>query len=188
MGQGLSARKVQVEKRPGYHRNGPSSYLQEASGGTKVWLLRFKSSVTGMQREMGPGSIRFLSLAKARERAIECRQPMLTGRDPIQECSSGRRFQQLEQARGISFEQAAEQCIASKKLEWKNAKHGQQWVKTAMTHAYPTIGKMSVAAFDTGLALKVLEPIWTTTPETAIRGRQCPPVLSRPTTPPRRCK
>lgn len=172
MKQGLSARSVQVEKRPGYHRYGPGLYLQIASGGTKAWIFRFKSPVTGKQREMGLGSLGILSLAKARERAIECRQQMLTGADPIEERKSGRRFQQLEQARAITFRQAAEQCIDSKKHEWKNAKHAQQWVNTLTTHAYPTIGKLSVAALDTSLVLKVLEPIWVTKAETASRVRQ----------------
>ena len=172
MGQGLSARSVQVEKRPGYHRYGPGLYLQVASGGTKAWIFRFKSPVTGKQREMGLGPIAILPLAKARERAIECRQQMLTGADPIEERNNGRRSQRLEQARAITFEKAAEQCIASKKHEWKNAKHGQQWVNTLTTHAYPTIGKLSVAALDTGLVLQVLEPIWTTKAETASRVRQ----------------
>ena len=41
------------------------------------------------------------------------------------------------------------------------------------TFVYPTIGNLSVEAIDTGLVLKVLEPIWTTIPETAsrVRGR-----------------
>ena len=78
MKQGLSARSVQVEKRPGYHRYGPGLYLQVASGGTKAWIFRFKSPVTGKQREMGLGSLAILSLAKARERAIECRAQTLS--------------------------------------------------------------------------------------------------------------
>ncbi len=172
MVQGLSARSVQVEKRPGYHRYGPGLYLQVAGGGSKAWIFRFKSPVTGKQREMGLGSLDILPLAKARERAIECRQQMLAGADPIDERNNGRRVQQLEQARAITFESAAEQCIASKKLEWKNVKHGQQWVNTLKTHAYPTIGKLSVAALDTSLVLKLLEPIWFTKAETASRVRQ----------------
>jgi integrase len=38
---------------------------------------------------------------------------------------------------------------------------------------YPIIGALSVQAIDTGLVLKVLEPIWSTKPETAgrVRGR-----------------
>ena len=172
MKQGLSARSVQVEKRLGYHRYGPGLYLQVASGGTKAWIFRYKSPVTAKQREMGLGSLDILPLAKARERAIECRQQMLTGADPIEERNSGRRVQQLEQARAITFQQAAEHCIDSKKHEWKSAKHGQQWVNTLTTHAYPTIGKLSVAAIDTSLVLKLLEPIWVTKAETASRVRQ----------------
>jgi integrase len=40
-------------------------------------------------------------------------------------------------------------------------------------YAEPVIGKISVQAVDTGLVLKVLEPIWRTKPETAgrVRGR-----------------
>ena len=172
MASGASARSVQTEKVAGYHRYGPGLYLQVAQGGTKTWIFRFKSPVTGKPREMGLGSLSFLSLAQARERAIECRQQMLRGFDPIEERNNGRRLQQLEQARAITFQQAAEQCIESKKHEWKNAKHGQQWVNTLTTHAYPTIGKLSVAALDTALVLKVLGPIWTTKAETASRVRQ----------------
>jgi integrase len=172
MKQELSARSVQVEKRTGYHRCGPGLYLQVASGGTKAWIFRFKSPVTGKQREMGLGSLGAISLAKAREEARKCRQLMLTGADPIEERLRDRRRNQLEQARALTFKQAAEQCIASKKHEWKNAKHGQQWVNTLTTHAYPTIGNLSVAAIDTGLILKVLEPIWVTKAETASRVRQ----------------
>ena len=32
-------------------------------------------------------------------------------------------------------------------------------------YAYPVIGALPVQAVDTGLVLKVLEPIWTTKPE-----------------------
>jgi integrase len=172
MKQELSARSVQVEKRPGYHRCGPGLYLQVASGGTKAWIFRFKSPVNGKQREMGLGSLCTISLAEARIEARKCRQQMLTGADPIEERLSDRRNNQLEQARAITFQQAAEQCIASKKHEWKNVKHAQQWINTLTTHAYPTIGKLSVAALDTGLVLKVLEPIWVTKAETASRVRQ----------------
>ena len=170
--QALSARRVQTEKRPGYHCDGTGLYLQVSATGTKAWIFRFKSPVTGKQREMGLGPVGVLSLAKARERAIECRQQRLAGLDPIEQRNAGRRVQQLEQARAITFKQAAEQCIESKKHEWKNAKHAQQWVNTLTTHAFPTIGKLSISAVETGLVLKVLNPLWVTKPETASRLRQ----------------
>ena len=63
--------------------------------------------------------------------------------------------------------------IASHEAAWKNPKHRAQWKATLATYAYPVFGDLSVAAVDNGLVLKVLEPIWTTKPETAgrVRGR-----------------
>src|SRR5262249_16086952 len=49
----------------------------------------------------------------------------------------------------------------------------QQWKNTLATYVSPVVGKLPVSAVDTGLVLKVLEPIWTRKPETAsrVRGR-----------------
>ena len=43
----------------------------------------------------------------------------------------------------------------------------------AQAYAYPVLGDLPVDAIDTGLVLRVLEPIWSTKPETAgrVRGR-----------------
>ena len=41
--QALSARRVQTEKRPGYHCDGTGLYLQVSASGTKAWIFRFKS-------------------------------------------------------------------------------------------------------------------------------------------------
>src|SRR5262249_27863068 len=55
----------------------------------------------------------------------------------------------------------------------KNAKHAAQWEATLATYAEPVIGALSVQAVDISLVLKVIEPLWTTKPETAsrVRGR-----------------
>ncbi|WP_434220961.1 phage integrase central domain-containing protein, partial [Paralimibaculum aggregatum] len=52
-------------------------------------------------------------------------------------------------------------------------KHRQQWRNTLASHAEPVFGPVSVAAIDTSLVLKAIEPIWTEKPETAsrLRGR-----------------
>lgn len=76
-------------------------------------------------------------------------------------------------AKAVTFEEAAERYIEAHKAGWKNAKHAAQWTTTLKTYAYPLIGESPVQAIDTGLVLKVLEPIWTTKTETAnrLRGR-----------------
>ena len=50
--------------------------------------------------------------------------------------------------------------MASHKSGWRNEKHAYQRLATLSTYAYPIIGALPVSAVDTGLVLKVLEPIW----------------------------
>ena len=63
---------------------------------------------------MGLGSLNLISLAVALDLAVECRRQVLSGLDPIEERGRVRRIRQLEQARSITFKEAADQCIASK--------------------------------------------------------------------------
>ena len=167
-----SARSVETVTDIGYHRCDTGLYLQVASGGTKSWLFRYKSPVTAKQREMGLGALSLVSLAQARDRALECRKQTLAGLDPIEERKTLKRARLLQQARTITFRDAAEQCIASKKPEWKNAKHGQQWANTLEAYAYSVFGDLSISDLDTDLVLKAVEPIWVSKAETASRVRQ----------------
>jgi integrase len=167
-----SARSVETVTEIGYHRCDRGLYLQVAGSGTKSWLFRYKSPVTGKQREMGLGSLNLVSLASARDIAVECRRQVLSGLDPLEERGRVKRVRLLEQARSITFQGAAEQCIASKKPEWKNAKHAQQWANSLTTYAYPVFGTLSVSDLDTDLVLKAIEPIWISKAETASRVRQ----------------
>ena len=167
-----SARSVETVTDAGYHRCDRGLYLQVAKGGTKSWLFRYKSPVTSKQREMGLGPLSLVSLAAARELAIECRRQLLSGLDPLEERKQVKRAQQLAQAKSITFQEAAEKCIESKKHEWKNAKHAQQWYNTLGTYAYPIFGDIAVSDVDTDLVLKAIEPIWISKAETASRVRQ----------------
>jgi integrase len=167
-----SARSVETATEIGYHRCDRGLYLQVAGSGTKSWLFRYKSPVTAKQREMGLGSLNLVSLSAARDIAVECRRQVLSGLDPLEERGRVKRVRQLEQARSITFQEAAEQCIASKKPEWKNAKHAQQWSNTLNAYAYPVFGTLSVSDLDTDLVLKAIEPIWVSKAETASRVRQ----------------
>ena len=167
-----SARSVETVTDAGYHRCDRGLYLQVAKGGTKSWLFRYKSPVTSKQREMGLGPLSLVSLAAARELTIECRRQLLNGLDPLEERKQVKRAQQLANAKSITFQEAAEKCIESKKPEWKNAKHAQQWSNTLTTYAYPVFGDISVSDVDTDLVLKAIEPIWISKAETASRVRQ----------------
>ncbi|MDA1134763.1 MAG: tyrosine-type recombinase/integrase [Proteobacteria bacterium] len=167
-----SARSVETETKIGYHRCDSGLYLQVARSGTKSWIFRYKSPVTAKQREMGLGSLNLVTLAMARNMALECRQQLLKKLDPLEERTRIKRERLLKQARFITFEEAAERCIASKKPEWKSVKHAQQWSNTLKTYAYPVFGSLSLSDLNTDLVLKAIEPIWTSKATTASRVRQ----------------
>jgi integrase len=75
-------------------------------------------------------------------------------------------------AKTLTFDQAADACIADKRAGWKNAKHADQWVNTLKTYVSPLLGSLPVDSIDLPLVRKVLDPIWLTKNETASRVRQ----------------
>src|SRR5207253_7887313 len=50
--------------------------------------------------------------------------------------------------------------------------HGQQWLNTLKTYAFPKIGQLPVDQITTGQVRDLLAEIWLTKPETARRVRQ----------------
>ena len=145
--------------------------MRVASGGSKGWIFRY--TLNGRTRDMGLGSVDTVSLKQARERARQCRELCYDGIDPIERRRAQRREAQLEAARTMTFRQCAVAYIAAHEASWSNPKHAAQWPNTMARYVYPVFGRFSVQTIDTGLVLKVIEPIWTAKTETAsrVRGR-----------------
>jgi integrase len=112
------------------------------------------------------------SLADARKLANDFRLQILDGRDPKDEKDKQRAAAITERAHRVTFDEAVRKCLETKSLEWKNVKHGQQWINTLNTYASPLLGKQPVELITTDLVYKALEPIWITKTETASRVRQ----------------
>lgn len=169
----LSSLGVSKTKQPGHYGDGGGLWLQVSDSGTKSWVFRFTSPLTGKAREMGLGAVTTYSLVEARLKAKDARQLVDAGRDPIVERDAERQRSELQAALSMSFSQCAEAYIATHRAGWKNPKHAKQWESTLANYAGPVMGSLPVAAIDTPMVLKVLEPIWATTNETAsrLRGR-----------------
>lgn len=122
---------------------------------------------------MGLGPAADIPLAKARELRDTYRALLKQGIDPISHRQAQRSQQALERATAITFKDACARYIAANRAGWKNLKHAAQWESTLKTYAYPTIGALPVQSVNTVLVMKVLDPIWSTKPETAsrVRGR-----------------
>lgn len=166
----LSPRRVVTVAARGFYADGGGLYLQVAKGGSKSWVFRFK--VDGRDHWHGLGSARAIGLAEARERAAECRRLRAYDVDPIAKRLSERAARRVEAASALTFKAAAERFVAAHRAVWRSEKHAGQWETTLATYAYPVFGDLPVAAVDTGLVLRALEPIWTSKPETASRLRQ----------------
>ena len=167
----LSTIALAQARRRGLYGDGGGLFLQVGVTGTKSWCFRWKQD--GVQHVMGLGPLHTVSLAEARDKALECRKARLDGRDPIAERREQRMAQRIERAKAVTFRECAARYIDSHKAGWRNAKHAAQWTATLKTYAFPVFGDLPVQSVDLGLVLKAVEPIWTAKPETAsrLRGR-----------------
>src|SRR5262249_47913305 len=143
--------------------------LQVVSASNRSWLLRYERS--GRERWMGLGPVHTVDLYEARERARKARLLLLDGIDPLTARVAERGAAALAAATALSFEAAARAYFDAHAKGWKNVKHRAQFLSTLNAYVFPKMGKLSVAAIDTGLVLKCLEPIWNTKTETANRVR-----------------
>jgi integrase len=157
--------------KPGMHPDGRGLYLQVSGERARSWVFRY--TINGRTRYLGLGSAFTIDLKRAREDARKARELVHDGIDPIEARKTKRMQQRLDTIKAMTFDQCAEAYITAHDPSWSNPKHRQQWRNTLRDHASPTIGDLAISAIDTGLVLKVLEPLWASRPETAsrLRGR-----------------
>lgn len=165
----LSALEVSKASDPGFYPDGGNLYLKVTSTGSKSWIFRF--TMSGRTRDAGLGAFPTINLATARKEAESCRVLVQSGVDPVEARREER--SQKQTLPGSTFRECAEAFIQSHEAGWKNDKHRAQWRSTLTTYAYPKIGSQAADAVTTNLVLEVLEPIWSSKPETAsrVRGR-----------------
>jgi integrase len=145
--------------------------LRVTESGAKNWVFRFM--LNGRPRWMGMGPLALYGLQDARAKALDARRRRYEGTDPIEARKTERMQARLDEAKAITFSECAKGYIKSHRAGWRNPKHAAQWEATLATYADPIIGGLPVQSVDMALVLKVLEPIWTSKPETAgrLRGR-----------------
>ena len=171
---------------PGKHRIAENLYLQitenKEGNDYRSWLFRFVSPETGKERFMGLGSFRNnqirwgeVTLREALQAADAARALIRQGIDPLAERERGKEKQsasrKLEEARAMSFNACAAAYVKAHSAGWRSKKHEMQWGNTLRDYASPVFGTLPVAAIDTPLILRALEPIWKEKSVTAGRVR-----------------
>jgi hypothetical protein len=89
------------------------------------------------------------------ERFLTVPHSSLDGSGPI----AARNAARLQAVRDVTFEQCADELMASHETVWRNLKHRAQCRATLATYAYPIFGNLPVSEIDTPLLMKVLLPI-----------------------------
>src|SRR6202045_1419924 len=156
----LNARAVATITKRGRHADGGGLYLSISPNGGRRWVFLYRWH--GKPTEIGLGSARDISLARARELAGQARANLAEGSNP----------KEVRRSADASFGECADRLIAAMRPSWRNAKHAAQWEMTLRDYAAP-LRRLPVDKVTTDGVLSVLKRLWNEKPETAsrLRGR-----------------
>ena len=150
----LSASFVRTIKRPGRYGDGRGSHglsllVKPTKNGrcSKTWSQRLYINRRPVM--IGLGSHPVVTLAEARNKALENRRALAQGKDP-------------RRSRAIpTFEQAAEAVIAIRADTWRDGgRTAGIWRSSLERFVYPQIGSKRVNEISSGDVMRVLLPIW----------------------------
>lgn len=153
----LTDKKVRTAG-PGRYYDGGGLLLRVRESGSRDWALRITKD--GKTSDYGLGGFPLVTLAEAREKALELRRAIKRGEHRKKVISD-------------LFETLAEAYIEAHAHGWKNPKSADQWRSSLKSYAYPKLGKKTAQAITTADMLDILRPIWREKTETAsrVRGR-----------------
>ena len=162
--------------------NGPDKYhdehgliLRVRASGSKHWFWR--GTVQGRRRELGLGAFPYVSLAEAREKALDYRRIARAGRTPAatpmaDASKAPRSLDRTTKSRVPTFRKLAAEVIDFHRPTWRNPRSAAQWESSLRDYAYPAFGNKPVDKVTSADILRALQPIWNTKRETARRTRQ----------------
>jgi integrase len=144
----LSAQFCLRVTRKGRHADGGGLYLTVSGPDAKSWAFLWGRD--GKRHEMGLGSLRAVSLARARELAAQARADVAEGLDP--KARRGRRHV-------VTFGECADRLLEDIGPTWSSAKHSQQW-RRSLTIETAGLRNVPVDAITTDMVLATLKPKW----------------------------
>jgi Arm DNA-binding domain len=115
-----SQRELMARTGPGRFSAGDGLYLQVTASGTRSWVFRYRAG--DRQHWMGLGSARYLTLALAKQKAIDAQRLRLNGVDPLEAKRAVKRERRASQARAMTFRQAALAYIATQEPSWRGSR------------------------------------------------------------------
>ena len=162
----LSASFVAGVKVPGRYGDGRGGHglsllVKESSTDrfAKSWAQRLR--IVGKPVNVGLGAFPVVTLATARERALENARMVAEGGDP-----------RIPPVVIPTFAQAVDEVVALHGAGWKHEKTEKRWRATLDTYAMPVLKDKLVSEITSAHIMQVLAPIWLAKPETARKVRE----------------
>ncbi len=157
----LTVKKITALNAPGMFGDGATLYLNVAAGGSKSWVQRL--TINGQRHDIGLGGYPVVTLADARDAALDNRRLVRAGGDPLAD---------KRKAKMPTFREAAEKTYKANRPRWRNAKVAANWMQQLERHTFKRLGDIPVDRIGREDVLAVLTPIWTSKPEIARKLRQ----------------
>lgn len=162
----LTKRDIERANKRRKYSDGRGLFLSVSANGRKTWAFCY--TFAGRAREMGLGSIDFMSVDEARDRAVHLRKMVRDGVDPMADRNREAKVIVRRKAEGVTFKAVAERCIDMKKGEWSDGgKSERDWRGSLTNHVFPTIGATAIGEIDTIDVRDALKGVWAASPSTA---------------------
>ena len=174
--QTLTAAFVKTISKPGRYGDGRGSFglflrvWATANGRVgKNWVQRL--NVNGKYTHLGLGPVTLLPLAAAREKAKQNARALLAGVDPRKAPRNSRRVVSTAIA-SPTFAQAVDKVVDVHDGGWKHPKTAKSFRATLEQYAFPVLETKPVSEVTSYDVMAILEPIWTSKPETSRKVRK----------------
>jgi len=161
----LTLGEIRKKKQPGYYADGGGLYLRVLPSKTMLFLVRYTAD--GGRKEVTLGQFPTLGLADARKLA---KQELKRLKSAATDAAADATEAPKKAKPKITFADCAEKYIKAHKAEWSE-RHHAGWVQTMHDYAGPVIGRAHPSEVNTEHMRIILEPIWETKTETAVRVR-----------------
>ena len=160
----LSATFVKTVTQPGRYGDGRGSHglsllvkPMKFGGYSRTWSQRLR--INGKPTSIGLGSYPIVTLAEARQAALENRRAVARGHDPRKSIPT--------------LAEASERVLAIHAANWKDSGRSERiWRARMRDYVLPQLGRKRVDAITSSDVLSVLLPHWATKRETMRRTKQ----------------
>ena len=146
----------------GKHADGGGLWLIKREDGGGKWIYRY--TIKGKRREMGMGSIRFVTLKDVRNDVEQWRRVVSTGKDAIRQRDRERRDAEVAKP---TLETVAKACFEARKADLKGGGSAGRWYSPLELHVMPKIGDVPIEELTQNDLRDALATIWHKKAETA---------------------